>query len=110
MKRVLKILGPGLITGASDDDPAGIATYATAGAQLGYTPLWTALFTFPSMASVQFTCAKIATVTGRSASISLPARCALPSSISTGDRQHDQCRCRHRTVKPKSKKPIPIFI
>jgi NRAMP (natural resistance-associated macrophage protein)-like metal ion transporter len=65
VKRFLKILGPGLITGASDDDPSGIGTYATAGAQLGYAPLWTAWVTFPLMASVQFICAKIGLVSGR---------------------------------------------
>jgi NRAMP (natural resistance-associated macrophage protein)-like metal ion transporter len=64
-KRFLKILGPGLITGASDDDPSGIGTYAMAGAQAGYAPLWTALVTFPLMASVQFICAKIGLVSGR---------------------------------------------
>ncbi len=63
--RFLKILGPGLITGASDDDPSGIGTYATAGAQFGYATLWTALVTFPLMASVQFICAKIGMVTGQ---------------------------------------------
>ena len=47
VKRFLKMLGPGLITGASDDDPSGIGTYAVAGAQLGYTPLWTAPLTLP---------------------------------------------------------------
>jgi NRAMP (natural resistance-associated macrophage protein)-like metal ion transporter len=65
LKRFLKVLGPGLITGASDDDPSGIGTYAMAGAQAGYAPLWTALITFPLMASVQFICAKIGLVTGR---------------------------------------------
>jgi NRAMP (natural resistance-associated macrophage protein)-like metal ion transporter len=65
VRRFLKILGPGLITGASDDDPSGIGTYAIAGAQAGYAPLWTALLTFPLMASVQFICAKIGLVTGR---------------------------------------------
>src|SRR5205085_3091429 len=60
----LKALGPGLITGASDDDPSGIATYAVAGATLGYSCLWTALVTFPLMAAVQFICAKIGMVTG----------------------------------------------
>jgi NRAMP (natural resistance-associated macrophage protein)-like metal ion transporter len=65
LKRFLKILGPGLITGASDDDPSGIGTYAMAGAQLGYAPLWTALVTFPLMASVQYVCAKIGLVSGR---------------------------------------------
>jgi NRAMP (natural resistance-associated macrophage protein)-like metal ion transporter len=58
-------LGPGIITGASDDDPSGIATYAQAGAALGYSSLWTALVTFPLMAAVQFICAKIGIVTGK---------------------------------------------
>ena len=65
LKRFWKLLGPGLITGASDDDPSGIGTYAAAGAALGYAPLWTALVTFPLMAAVQFTCAKIGLATGR---------------------------------------------
>src|SRR5438093_10024614 len=65
LERFFKLLGPGLITGASDDDPSGIGTYAMAGAQLGYATLWTALFTFPLMASVQFICAKVGMVTGR---------------------------------------------
>src|SRR5260370_16966108 len=59
IRRFLKVLGPGLITGASDDDPSGIGTYAVAGAALGFTTLWTALFTWPLMASVQLTCARI---------------------------------------------------
>jgi NRAMP (natural resistance-associated macrophage protein)-like metal ion transporter len=63
--RFLRILGPGLITGASDDDPSGIGTYAVAGASLGYSTLWTALVTFPLMASVQFICAKVGMVSGR---------------------------------------------
>ena len=50
IKKFFKILGPGFITGASDDDPSGIGTYATAGAALGFSTLWTALFTFPLMA------------------------------------------------------------
>ena len=65
VRRFLKMLGPGLITGASDDDPSGIGTYAVAGAQLGYAALWTALVTFPLMAAVQFICARIAMVSGR---------------------------------------------
>jgi NRAMP (natural resistance-associated macrophage protein)-like metal ion transporter len=65
VKRFFKTLGPGLITGASDDDPSGIGTYAKVGAQFGYGLLWTALFTFPLMASVQFICAKIGMVTGK---------------------------------------------
>ena len=65
VNRFLKILGPGLITGASDDDPSGIATYAMAGASLGYTPLWTSLVTFPLMAGAQLICARIGLVSGR---------------------------------------------
>src|ERR687886_608931 len=61
----LQSLGPGLITGASDDDPSGIGTYAQTGAQFGYAQLWTALFTFPLMTVVQEICARIALHTGR---------------------------------------------
>jgi NRAMP (natural resistance-associated macrophage protein)-like metal ion transporter len=65
VRRFWALLGPGLITGASDDDPSGIATYAVAGASLGYSTLWTALVTLPMMAVTQFLCAKIGLVTGR---------------------------------------------
>jgi NRAMP (natural resistance-associated macrophage protein)-like metal ion transporter len=61
----LRVLGPGLITGASDDDPSGIGTYAVAGASLGYAMLWTAPWSLPLMASVQFICAKVGMVSGR---------------------------------------------
>jgi NRAMP (natural resistance-associated macrophage protein)-like metal ion transporter len=64
IKVYLKALGPGLITGASDDDPSGIGTYAQTGAQFGYAQLWTALFTFPLMTAVQEMCARIALHTG----------------------------------------------
>lgn len=64
VKRFFKSLGPGLITGASDDDPSGIGTYAIAGATFGFSTLWTALFSFPLMATVQYVCAKIAMVSG----------------------------------------------
>ncbi len=60
----LKSLGPGLVTGASDDDPSGIGTYSQTGAQLGYTQLWTVLFTFPLMAGIQEISARIALHTG----------------------------------------------
>src|SRR2546429_316461 len=63
--RYFKLLGPGLVTGASDDDPSGITTYSVAGASLGYSMLWTALATFPLMAAVQLMCARIGLVTGR---------------------------------------------
>ena len=58
-------LGPGLTTGASDDDPSGIATYSQAGAQFGFQMLWLAIFTFPLMSVVQEMCARIGLVTGR---------------------------------------------
>jgi len=58
-----KLLGPGMITGASDDDPSGIATYSQAGAAFGLSTLWTALITFPLMASIQEMCARIGVVT-----------------------------------------------
>ena len=58
-------LGPGLITGAADDDPSGIATYSVSGAGFGYSTLWTALFCFPLMVSVQLMCARLGMVTGR---------------------------------------------
>jgi NRAMP (natural resistance-associated macrophage protein)-like metal ion transporter len=61
--RFWKILGPGLVTGASDDDPSGIATYSQAGAAYGLSTLWTALVTFPLMASIQEMCARIGLVT-----------------------------------------------
>ena len=64
LKAYLKTLGPGLITGASDDDPSGIGTYSQTGAQFGYAQLWTALFTFPLMAGIQEICARIALHTG----------------------------------------------
>jgi NRAMP (natural resistance-associated macrophage protein)-like metal ion transporter len=63
LKRFWKLLGPGLITGASDDDPSGIATYSQAGAGFGLSTLWTALIAFPLMASIQQMCARIALVT-----------------------------------------------
>jgi NRAMP (natural resistance-associated macrophage protein)-like metal ion transporter len=65
INRFLKILGPGLITGASDDDPSGIATYSQAGAKFGLATLWTALLTFPLMAAIQEMCARIGIVTSQ---------------------------------------------
>jgi len=64
LKRLGKVLGPGLITGASDDDPSGIGTYAQAGAQYGFATLWTTLLMLPMMTAVQYMCAKIGLVTG----------------------------------------------
>jgi len=65
IKRFFLVLGPGLITGASDDDPSGIGTYTTAGAAFGFATLWTAVLTLPMMAAIQFICAKIGLVSGR---------------------------------------------
>ena len=60
----LKSLGPGLVTGAADDDPSGIATYSQVGAQFGYGLAWTMLFSFPLMAVIQAVSARIGCVTG----------------------------------------------
>ena len=64
LRRFLASLGPGVITGAADDDPSGVATYSIAGAQLGTAMLWTAFVTWPMMGAVQFMCARIGMVTG----------------------------------------------
>lgn len=64
IKKLLKILGPGFITGAADDDPSGIATYSQAGSLFGYSQAWTALFSFPFMAVIQEICGRIGLVTG----------------------------------------------
>jgi NRAMP (natural resistance-associated macrophage protein)-like metal ion transporter len=61
----VKQLGPGLITGAADDDPSGIATYSQAGAQFGYSMLWTVLFTYPLMVGIQMISARLGCITGR---------------------------------------------
>ncbi|WP_426668736.1 Nramp family divalent metal transporter [Mucilaginibacter sp. McL0603] len=63
--RFLTLLGPGLTTGAADDDPSGIATYSQTGAKFGYGQLWTALYMLPFMAAVQEACARIGLVTGK---------------------------------------------
>lgn len=64
-RNLFKSLGPGVITGASDDDPSGIATYSLAGASFGFSLLWTAPLMLPLVACIEYTCAKIAMVTGR---------------------------------------------
>src|SRR5271169_4364560 len=65
LRRTFAVLGPGLITGAADDDPSGISTYSVAGAAYGYATLWIALVTFPLMVAVQLMCARLGMVTGR---------------------------------------------
>jgi Mn2+/Fe2+ NRAMP family transporter len=79
VRRFFSALGPGLITGAADDDPSGIATYSAAGALLGTTQLWTALITWPLMAAVQMMCARIAMATGSGLAGAL--RQKLPKSV-----------------------------
>ena len=64
-------LGPGLITGAADDDPSGIATYSQVGAQFGMGMLWTTLFSFPLMAAMQEICARLGRITGAGVAASL---------------------------------------
>ena len=76
VRRFLALLGPGLITGAADDDPSGITTYSIVGAQMGTGMLWTAFITWPFMGAVQFTCARIGMVTG--AGLGAALRTKLP--------------------------------
>src|ERR1700689_2073234 len=64
-RKYARAMGPGLVTGASDDDPSGIATYAQAGAKYGTSFLWTALLTYPLMAAVQEICDRTALATGK---------------------------------------------
>src|SRR5437868_5375948 len=74
-------LGPGLITGAADDDPSGIATYSVAGAQLGTALLWTALITWPLMAAVQMMCARIGMVSGQGLSAAFKSKFPRPVAV-----------------------------
>jgi NRAMP (natural resistance-associated macrophage protein)-like metal ion transporter len=73
--RLLGVLGPGLITGASDDDPSGIATYSQAGAQFGYALTWTMLFTYPLMTAVQIVSGRMGRTTGRGLAGNLRQHC-----------------------------------
>jgi NRAMP (natural resistance-associated macrophage protein)-like metal ion transporter len=81
IRRFFSALGPGVITGAADDDPSGIATYSVAGAQLGTALLWTALLTWPLMAAVQMMCARIGMVTGEGLAGALRKRFPKPLLI-----------------------------
>ena len=65
LRRLFNVLGPGLVTGAADDDPSGIATYSQAGAQLGFNIGWTMLLTYPLMAAIQEISARVGRTTGR---------------------------------------------
>src|ERR1700729_3188432 len=73
--KLMQIMGPGLITGASDDDPSGIATYSQAGAQFGYAMSWTMLFTYPLMTAVQIVSARMGRTTGRGIAGNLRQHC-----------------------------------
>ncbi|WP_345951224.1 Nramp family divalent metal transporter [Mucilaginibacter sp. PAMB04274] len=78
IKRFFKILGPGLVTGASDDDPSGIATYSQAGAQYGLATLWTVIITFPLMTAIQEMCARIGLVTSAGLTTTLKKHYSKP--------------------------------
>ena len=78
LQRFLHILGPGLTTGAADDDPSGIATYSQTGAQFGYGQLWTALYMLPFMIAVQEACARIGLVTGKGIAAVVKERYSKP--------------------------------
>jgi NRAMP (natural resistance-associated macrophage protein)-like metal ion transporter len=75
----MKQLGPGLITGAADDDPSGIATYSQAGAQFGFNMLWTVLFTYPLMVGIQMVSARLGCITGRG--LAANVKLAFPRSV-----------------------------
>ncbi len=79
---LFKRLGPGLITGAADDDPSGIATYSQAGAQFGFSLLWTMVLTFPLMVAIQMICALIGRVTGRGLAYNMTQ--VLPAPVVMG--------------------------
>src|ERR1700755_3058636 len=79
---VLNQLGPGLITGAADDDPSGIATYSQAGAQSGFHLLWTMLLTFPLMVAIQMVSALVGRVTGRGLAYNMGQ--VMPSTLVRG--------------------------
>jgi NRAMP (natural resistance-associated macrophage protein)-like metal ion transporter len=78
----VKQLGPGLITGAADDDPSGIATYSQAGAQFGFNMLWTVLFTYPLMVAIQMVSARLGCMTGRG--LAANVKLAFPRPVLLG--------------------------
>jgi NRAMP (natural resistance-associated macrophage protein)-like metal ion transporter len=77
----LKKLGPGLITGASDDDPSGIATYSQAGAQFGYGLGWTLILSYPLMSAIQEASARLGRITGRGLATNLRKHCPRPLAL-----------------------------
>ena len=92
-RRIWRALGPGLITGAADDDPSGIATYSQAGAQFGYALTWTMVLTLPFMAAIQIISAHIGWQTRRGLASNLAH--TLPRSVmvqTSPSRVKRQCR------------------
>lgn len=79
LRRALGVLGPGLVTGAADDDPSGIATCSQTGAQFGYGQLWTALWILPLVTAVQEACGRIGNVTGQGLARNIKSRHGLPT-------------------------------
>src|SRR6201987_2498790 len=78
-RRLFRMFGPGLVTGAADDDPSGIATYSQGGAQFGYALSWTMFLTTPSMIGIQMVTARIGAVTGRGLAANLGK--AMPATV-----------------------------
>lgn len=94
--RLARVLGPGLITGASDDDPSGIATYSQAGAQFGFSITWTLLFTYPLMAAIQEISGRIGRITGRGIAANLRTHYPnwlWPDGFFVPARWRDYCIC-----------------
>ena len=94
------MLGPGLVTGAADDDPSGIATYSQGGAQFGYALGWTMFLTTPFMIAIQLVSARVGAVTGQGLAANLgkamPAALLLRPGGAFADCQYPQHRGRHR--------------
>jgi hypothetical protein len=122
IRRVLRALGPGVTTGAADDDPSGVSTYSVAGAQFGTAFLWSALITWPLMGCVQMMCARIGMVTGMGLAGALRAnqlaRYAWPSGprarsqaesgLGTGTMSNTLHR-HYGQIWPASVRNVPLF-
>src|ERR1051326_3849063 len=91
---LLRRLGPGLVTGAADDDPSGIATYSQAGAQFGFSMLWVMLFSFPLMAAVQEICGRLGRITGMGVAANL-AKCYPKAVVRSLDRKSTRLNSSH---------------
>lgn len=77
-RKIVRLIGPGFVTGAADDDPAGIGTYAQTGALFGYNQLWTALFSFPFQTVIQEMCGRIGMITGKGIAVLVKQHYARP--------------------------------